>query len=211
MRLVRLAEPDGRVRYLGTFTALGLEGPRLQVMEGQDFDTFDLWPVTGPLANSKGAAIFPRRIGDAYHAVSRQDGESLFLARSDDLAAWEVVGPLLGPRYGWEFAQIGNCGSPIELDQGWLLLTHGVGTIRNYSIGACLLDRDDPGRVLKRLPTPLLRPEDGGRDGYVPNVVYSCGGFVKDGELLLPYGVADSYTAFGVVDVERLLDAMEDA
>ena len=208
MRLVRLEEPDGRVRYGGTYTAIGGGGMQLQIMEAHDFRTFDLWPVTGEIAASKGGAIFPRQLGGKYLMVSRQDGESLWLADSDDLIAWTVRGQLMTARFAWEFAQIGNCGSPIELEQGWLLLTHGVGSIRNYCIGACLLDRDDPAKVLKRLPIPLLRPEDAGRDGYVPNVVYSCGGIVMNGTLLLPYGVADSYTGFAIVDVERLLAAM---
>ena len=209
MRLVRLIEPDGHARYLGTYTAIGEGGSQLQVMEGHDFDRFDLWPVTGEIAGSKGGAIFPRRVDDRYLMVSRQDGESLWLAESDDLVAWTVRRQIMAARYPWEYAQIGNCGSPIELEQGWLVLTHGVGTIRNYTIGACLLDRDDPTRVLKRLPDPLLRPEDAGRSGYVPNVVYSCGGLVMNGTLLLPYGVSDSYTGFATVEVDRLLAAME--
>ena len=209
MRIVRLTEPDGRVRYLGTYTAVGDKGTQLQIMEGHDFNKFDLWPVTGEIAAAKGGAIFPRRIDGRYMMVSRQDGESLWLAASDDLVAWTVQRQIMTARYAWEFAQIGNCGSPIELDEGWLMLTHGVATIRNYSIGACLLDRDDPAKVLKRLPVPLLRPEDAGRDGYVPNVVYSCGGVVRDGTLLLPYGVADTSTGFAIVDVARLLAAME--
>jgi predicted GH43/DUF377 family glycosyl hydrolase len=208
MRVVRLVEPDGRARYLGTYTAVGAEGPQLQVMEGHDFNVFDLWPATGEIAGSKGGAIFPRRVGGQYLMVSRHDGESLWLAESDDLTAWTVRGAMMAARFPWEYTQIGNCGSPIELDEGWLLLTHGVGTIRNYVIGACLLDRDDPCKVLKRLPSPLLRPEDGGRDGYVPNVVYSCGGIVNDRTLLLPFGVADSYTRFAIVDVDRLLATM---
>ncbi|WP_254605056.1 glycosidase [Sphingomonas bacterium] len=209
MRLVRLVEPDDSIRYLGSYTAVGTDGSQLQIMEGHDFDCFDLWPITGEIAGSKGGAIFPRRVDDKYLMVSRQDGESLWLAESDDLVAWTVRQQIMTARYAWEFAQIGNCGSPIELDEGWLLLTHGVGTIRNYTIGACLLDRDDPAKVLKRLPRPLLRPEEAGRDGYVSNVVYSCGGVVKDGTLLLPYGAADSYTGFAIVDVQRLLAAME--
>ena len=208
MRVVRLVEPGDRVRYLGTYAAVSEGGTQLQIMEGHDFNRFDLWPVTGEVAESKGAALFPRRVGDKYLMVSRQDGESLWLADSSDLVSWTVRQQIMTPRYAWEYAQIGNCGSPIEVDEGWLLLTHGVGTIRNYTIGACLLDRDDPSRVLRRLPEPLLRPEDAGRDGYVPNVVYSCGGIIREGTLLLPYGVADSYTGFAIVEVVRLLAAM---
>lgn len=210
MRIVRLVEPDGRPRYLGTYTAVGEQGVQLQVMEAHDFDRFDLWPITGEIANSKGGAIFPRQVDRRYLMVSRHDGESLWLAESDDLVAWRVRQRIMTARFPWEYVQIGNCGSPIELDEGWLLLTHGVGTIRNYVIGACLLDRDDPAKVLKRMPHPLLRPEEGGRDGYVPNVVYSCGGFMKGRTLLLPFGVADAYTRFAVVDVDRMLEAMVD-
>jgi len=208
MRLVRLVEPNGNVRYLGTYTAVGPDGIGLEILEGHDFRTFDLWPVKGEIAHSKGGALFPRQVDGRYLMISRHDGESLWLAQSDDLVAWDVRQPLMAARWPWEYAQIGNCGSPIELDEGWLLLTHGVGTVRNYSIGACLLDRSDPSRVLARLREPLLKPDDCTRDGYVPNVVYSCGGVVRGGTLLLPYGIADSYTGFAVVDVARLLAAM---
>ena len=179
MRLVRLVEPDGGVRYLGTYTAVGPDGIGLEILEGHDFRTFDLWPVKGEIARSKGGALFPRQVDGRYLMISRHDGESLWLAQSDDLVAWDVRRPLMAAHWPWEYAQIGNCGSPIELDEGWLLLTHGVGTVRNYSIGACLLDRSDPSRVLARLREPLLKPDDCNRGGYVPNVVYSCGGVVR--------------------------------
>lgn len=211
LRMVRLEEPNGELRTLGTYTAVGREGSQLHIMEKHAEAAFDLWPVEGELSKSKGGAIFPRQIDGRYLMVSRQDGESLWLAESHDLVTWTVLGQLMTGRYPWEFAQIGNCGSPIEIDEGWLLLTHGVGTIRNYCIGACLLDKADPSKMLKRMPVPLMRPEEMGRDGYVPNVVYSCGGYVKGRTLLLPFGVADYFTRFATVDLDRLLAAMVDA
>ena len=141
--------------------------------------------------------------------VSRQDNENLWLAHSEDLLSWEAEAKLLEPKYPWEIIQMGNCGSPLEIEEGWLLLTHGVGVVRNYCIGAALLDRDDPSKVLGRLPHPLMEPGPEDRDGYVPNVVYSCGGIVRGRTLLLPYGIADNYAGFCTVEVDAILAAME--
>jgi len=153
-------------------------------------------------------ALFPRRIDGRYAMLSRQDNENIWLLFSDDLYTWDGGKKIITPEYFWEFFQIGNCGSPIEIDEGWLVLTHGVGSVRNYCIGACLLDRDDPSKVLKRMSLPLVHPSPKERDGYVPNVVYSCGGLVHDRTLLLPYGVADSFTAFATVPLDKLLETM---
>jgi predicted GH43/DUF377 family glycosyl hydrolase len=166
-------------------------------------------PVTGPLAAAKGLALFPRQVGGKFLGISRHDNENLWLAEADDPFVWRPLRKLLEPKYPWEIIQIGNCGSPLEIDEGWLLLTHGVGVVRNYSIGAALLDRDDPGKVLGRLACPLMEPGPEDRDGYVPNVVYSCGGIVRGRTLLLPYGIADNYAGFCTVDVDAILAAME--
>ena len=208
LRSVKLVEEDGRERFLGTYTAVGEEGAALHLVEGFDFRTFDIWPAEGSVARDKGGALFPRRVDGDYLMVTRADGRSLSLAHSDDLVHWRSGRPIVAGAEAWEAALIGNCGSPIEIDEGWLLLTHGVGPMRSYSIGACLLDRDDPAKVLARLHEPLVTPDRVERAGYVPNIVYSCGGVVLRGTLLLPLGVADTYTAFATVDVQQLLAAM---
>ena len=208
LRSVRLVEDDGRERFLGTYTAVGEEGAVLHLVEGFDFRTFDIWPAQGSIARDKGGALFPRRVGGGYLMATRSDGRSLSLAHSDDLVQWRPGKPVIAGAEPWEAALIGNCGSPIEIDEGWLLLTHGVGPMRSYSIGACLLDRDDPSTVLARLHEPLVTPDMVERAGYVPNIVYSCGGVVLRRRLLLPLGIADTYTAFATVDVGRLLAAM---
>ncbi|PAX06724.1 glycoside hydrolase family 130 protein [Sphingomonas lenta] len=210
MRLVRFVEDDGAATYHGTYTAWSGAETRSELLSGDDFHDFEMRAMTGPIAAAKGMALFPRRIGGRYAMLSRQDGKRVFLNYSDDLLRWEGESRvLIEPRYPWEFVQMGNCGSPIEIDEGWLVLTHGVGTVRNYCIGACLLDKDDPSKLLARTPRPVLAPAPKERDGYVPNVVYSCGGMVRDRVLLLPYAVADSFTSFAWAEVDDLLRAME--
>jgi len=140
--------------------------------------------------------------------LGRLDHENIWLLQSDDLHRWDSGTMILSPRSMWEFIQLGNCGSPIEIDEGWLLLIHGVGPVRNYCIGACLLDKADPARVIRRLESPLLRPSANERDGYVPNVIYSCGGLVHGRTLILPYAVADSFTTMATVPLDALLAAM---
>lgn len=178
-------------------------------MSTSDFKSFDLRILTGEVAAAKGMALFPRRIGGRYATIGRQDGKNIWLNVSEDILDWQGGVRLLQPRYPWEFVQIGNCGSPIEIDEGWLLMTHGVGTVRNYCIGACLLDKLDPSKVLARTPRPVLAPSPHERDGYVPNVVYSCGSLAHGRSMLLPYAVADSFSAFGSLSVDDLLSCME--
>jgi predicted GH43/DUF377 family glycosyl hydrolase len=153
-------------------------------------------------------ALFPRKIDGRYAVIGRQDGENLFFLTSDTLLHWDEGVPLLSPMYPWELVQIGNCGSPIEIDEGWLLLTHGVGAMRKYSIGAVLLDRDDPRKVLGRTTQPIVSPSDEDREGYVPNVVYTCGALAHGRRLFMPYGVADSSVGFAFIDLPQLLAAM---
>ena len=205
VRLVRFTEDDGTSRYIGTYTAFSGRDIREELLFTNDFAAFEMRPVTGPVAASKGMALFPRRIDGRYAMLGRQDNESIWLMMSDDLANWEVGRKIVSPENAWDSVQMGNCGSPIEIDEGWLMLTHGVGPVRGYSIGACLLDKKDPAKVLGRMRNPLLRPGPTERDGYVPNVVYSCGALVQDRTLLLPYGVADNFTTFASVDVDKLL------
>jgi predicted GH43/DUF377 family glycosyl hydrolase len=153
-------------------------------------------------------ALFPRRIGGRYAMIARQDNENLYLIYSDDLYCWNDGHLLLKPQYPWELVQIGNCGSPIELDEGWLLLTHGVGPVRRYSIGAVLLDKNDPSKVLARSREPLVRPEPSDREGYVPNVVYTCGGMRHGERIILPYAVSDTFSNFATMKIAALLDNM---
>ncbi len=209
LRLVRFTEDDGSVAYFGTYTAFSGSEVREEMLRTTDFSEFTMRPITGSVANSKGLALFPRKVGGRYMAIGRQDNENLWLLESDDIYRWDSGRKIITPKYAWEFIQMGNCGSPIEIDEGWLLLTHGVGTVRNYCIGAALLDKDDPSKVISRTRFPLMKPNPSQRDGYVPNVVYSCGAVVHDRTLLLPYGVADSFTAFATTPLDDLLAEME--
>ena len=208
LRLVQFRHDDGEVEWLGTYTAYNGSQIQSELLRTRDFRAFDLVPMTGPAARNKGIALFPRKVGGRYLAIGRQDGENLFLLDSDRLTHWEEGERLLEPRYPWELVQIGNCGPPIELDEGWLLLTHGVGAMRKYSVGAVLLDKNDPSKLIGRMSQPLLSPADEDREGYVPNVVYSCGGMRHGDLIFLPYGVADSSVAFAFVSVASLIAAM---
>lgn len=209
VRLVRFAEDDGSFVYHGTYTAFSGAEVRSELFSGTDFRSFDMRALTGSAASGKGMALFPRKVGGRYAMLGRQDNENIWLHLSDDILHWEGGTRIVRPRYPWEFVQMGNCGSPTEIDEGWLVMTHGVGTVRNYCIGACLLDKDDPTKLLARTPRPVLAPAPHERDGYVPNVVYSCGALVEGRTMLLPYAVADSFTAFATVEVDELLRVME--
>jgi predicted GH43/DUF377 family glycosyl hydrolase len=208
LRLTRFEHADGSVEWIGTYTAYSGREIRSELMRTSDFCRFDLVPLEGSAARNKGLALFPRTFDGRYWMIGRHDGQNLFLINSDDLGHWGDGQLLLEPRYPWELIQIGNCGPPIEIDEGWLLLTHGVGAMRKYSIGAVLLDKDDPSKVLGRTSQPILSSVDEDREGYVPNVVYSCGGMRIGDELFLPYGVADSSVAFAFLSIKELLASM---
>ncbi|HEU4962223.1 MAG TPA: glycoside hydrolase family 130 protein [Sphingomonas sp.] len=208
LRLVRFEHEDGSLEWLGTYTAYNGSQIQSELMRTRDFRAFDLVPMTGAAARNKGMALFPRKVNGKYMMIGRQDGENLFLLASDDVTHWDDGQRLLEPEYPWELVQIGNCGPPIELDEGWLLLTHGVGAMRKYSIGAVLLDKDDPSKVLGRTREPILAAADEDREGYVPNVVYSCGALCHEDTLFIPYGVADSSVAFAFAPISALLAAM---
>jgi predicted GH43/DUF377 family glycosyl hydrolase len=209
MRLLWFVDDDGKQELYGTYTAYDGRHARSEMIHGTDPGSFSMRPLRGAFAGSKGMALFPRKIDGRYRMLGRQDNENIWLLESDDIYCWDRGVMLMSPEFAWEFIQIGNCGSPIEIDEGWLLLTHGVGQARSYCIGACLLDRDDPSKLLARMRTPLLRPGPETSDGYVPNVVYSCGGMVHDRTLLLPYGIADTLTGFASVKLDKLLAAMD--
>jgi len=198
----------GRKTYYATYTAYKGTAIRSELIETSDFLTFRMSPLQGAAARNKGMALFPRRIDGKYAMIARQDNENLYLVYSDDLYTWEGGLAILKPQFPWEFVQIGNCGSPIELDEGWLLLTHGVGPVRKYSIGAALLDKRDPSKVLARSSEPLLRPGPSEREGYVPNVVYTCGAIKHNDQIILPYAVSDTYSNFATVNISALMQAM---
>jgi predicted GH43/DUF377 family glycosyl hydrolase len=207
-RFVEFSE-GGRKTYYATFTAYSGRAIRSELIETNDFISFWMAPLRGDAARNKGMALFPRKIGGKYAMIARQDNENLYLIYSDDLYTWDGGQAMLKPAFPWEFVQIGNCGSPIELDEGWLLLTHGVGPVRKYSIGAALLDKRDPSKVLARSREPLLRPEPSEREGYVPNVVYTCGAIRHNDQIILPYAVSDTYSNFATIGIPALLQAMK--
>ncbi len=207
-RFVRFEEADGSVVYYATYTAYDGKVILPQLLETRDFLHFKISTLNGPAAQNKGMALFPRKIDGLYAMVSRQDNENLFLMYSDNLHFWFERQPLMGPEAPWELVQLGNCGSPIETEAGWLVLTHGVGPMRRYCIGAILLDLDDPSRIIGRLREPLLTPEENERAGYVPNVVYTCGALVHGGNLILPYAMSDYATGIATVEMRALLAAL---
>jgi predicted GH43/DUF377 family glycosyl hydrolase len=206
-RFVEFSDGD-RKTYYATYTAYSGKAIRSELIETRDFLSFRMAPLHGTAAHNKGMALFPRRIDGKYAMIARQDNENLYLIYSDDLYRWDGGQAILKPQFPWEFVQIGNCGSPIELDEGWLLLTHGVGPVRKYSIGAALLDKNDPSRVLARSSEPLLRPERSEREGYVPNVVYTCGAMRHNDQIILPYAVSDTYSNFATMKISALMQAM---
>lgn len=208
-RFVRFTEEDGRLTYFATFTAYDGTMVVPELLETRDFLRFCFRTLNGPAARNKGMALFPRKIGGRYAMLSRQDNESIFLMYSDNVHFWNDNVLLLLPAFPWELIQIGNCGSPIETPAGWLVLSHGVGPMRKYCIGAFLLDLEDPSRVIGRLREPLLQPNADEREGYVPNVVYSCGALLHGDLLILPYGLADHATGFATVSLAEVLAAME--
>jgi predicted GH43/DUF377 family glycosyl hydrolase len=206
-RFVQFSD-GGRTTYYATYTAYKGTAIRSELIETADFLSFRMTPLQGAAARNKGMALFPRKIDGKYAMIARQDNENLYLIYSDDLYRWEGGQAILKPQFPWEFVQIGNCGSPVELEEGWLMLTHGVGPVRKYSIGAALLDKRDPSRVLARSSEPLLRPEPSEREGYVPNVVYTCGAMAHNGQLILPYAVSDTYSNFATIKISALLQSM---
>jgi predicted GH43/DUF377 family glycosyl hydrolase len=207
-RFVEFDHGDRKTFY-ATYTAYSGVAIRSELIETRDFASFRMSPLTGSASHNKGMALFPRKIAGKFAMIGRQDNENLYLLSSDDLYSWDGGVTLLRPQFPWEIVQIGNCGSPIELDEGWLLLTHGVGPVRKYSIGAALLDKRDPSKVLARSREPLLRPEPSEREGYVPNVVYTCGAMRHRDQIVLPYAVSDTFSNFATIKTADLLRTME--
>jgi predicted GH43/DUF377 family glycosyl hydrolase len=208
LRLVRFTDDDGSERLYGTYTAY--DGARIfpQLLDYAVGENVRVHVLTGRSAKNKGMALFPRKIRGRYAMIARLDNENLYYMESDDVHVWDEAQVLCAPKFPWEVVQIGNCGSPLETKAGWLLLTHGVGPMRQYCIGATLLDLDDPSKVIGQTTEPLLVPTGSERIGYVPNVVYSCGGMIHAGKLILPYAMSDLASSIAVIDLQELLDSL---
>lgn len=207
-RFVRFLNDDGSHTYYATYTAYDGKIVLPQLLETPDFLHFKFNTLNGPAVQNKGMALFPRKINGRYAMLSRQDDENVLLMFSDNIHFWQTPEVLLAPAQPWEFIKLGNCGSPIETEAGWLVLSHGVGAMRKYCLGAFLLDLNDPTRVIGRLREPLLCPNEAEREGYVPNVVYSCGSLLHHGQLIIPYATSDSASTFATVALDDLLAAM---
>jgi predicted GH43/DUF377 family glycosyl hydrolase len=207
-RFVRFTDDDGAVTYYATYTAFDGANVAPQLLKTSDFTTFRVSQLAGPAATNKGMALFPRRINGSYVALSRWDRENNAITTSSDGHTWDEPTTVQVPTQPWELIQLGNCGSPIETPAGWLVLTHGVGPMRSYAIGAVLLDLEDPTRLIARLADPLLTPTEAEREGYVPNVAYSCGALVHNQRLIVPYGCADTSISIAVIDLPQLLDKL---
>lgn len=204
-RFVRFVEDDGSVIYYATYTAYNGRAILPQMIETCDFLNFRILTLNGNAVQNKGMALFPRKVDGRYWMLSRQDDENLFVMCSHNPHHWENPELLMRPAEPWESVKIGNCGSPIETEAGWLVITHGVGPMRKYCIGAALLDLNDPSKVIGRLKQPLLAPEGNEREGYVPNVVYSCGSLIHGGYLVLPYAMSDKASAVVTLSLDALL------
>jgi predicted GH43/DUF377 family glycosyl hydrolase len=208
-RFVKFCDDDGTQTYYATYTAYDGKMILPQFIETQDFLRFKFITLNGSAAQNKGMALFPRKIKGRYTMLGREDYENIYVVFSDDLHFWNETHLALKPKFPWELVQLGNCGSPIETEAGWLVLSHGVGPMRKYCIGAFLLDIEDPTKVLGRLREPLITPDENEREGYVPNVVYSCGSLVRDRQLVIPYAMSDYATTFATLPLDDVLAAME--
>lgn len=204
-RFVRFVDDDGSVTYFATYTAYNGAAVMPQLIETKDFHHFKMKTLNGPMAKNKGMALFPRRINGHYAMIGRSDGENLYLTYSDNIDFWYEGVKIMSPEMPWEIVQIGNCGSPMETEKGWIMLTHGVGPMRKYCIGAVLLDLNDPSKVIGHLNEPLIVPTEEDREGYVPNVVYTCGAMILNEDIIIPYATSDSISHIAIMSVKELL------
>lgn len=204
-RFTPFVEENGNVTYYGTYTAYDGARVKPHLIQTSDFRTFEITRLIGPAAQNKGMALFPRQVNGEYLALSRWDRESVSVATSPDTKCWGDAAEIRIPEQPWEFIQLGNCGSPLETPEGWLVITHGVGPMREYGIGAVLLDLNDPTIVIGSLSQPLITADIHERDGYTPNVVYSCGALIHEQILVLPYGYSDVAIRFAFVDLPELM------
>lgn len=207
-RFVRFSDDDGSATYYATYTAFSNFTILPKLIETSDFYHFKVMPINGEFAQNKGLALFPRKINNKYAMMSRVDGVNNYIMFSDDIHYWADAVKIQEPTYPWQFIQIGNCGSPVETEKGWLLLTHGVGPMRRYCLGATLLDLEDPTRVIAQTNEPMMRPNEEEREGYVPNVIYSCGITTHNNMLIIPYAMADYASTFATVSLDELFSKM---
>jgi predicted GH43/DUF377 family glycosyl hydrolase len=210
-RFVRFVKDDGSIVYYATYTAFDGAMIMPKLLQTTDFYDFKISPLHGVGAQNKNLALFPRKINGKYAMMSRIDGCNNYLMYSDKLTVWDNPVKLQSPKFPWEFIQIGNCGSPIETEAGWLVITHGVGPMRRYCLGASLFDLNDPSIEIGRLREPLVIPNNDEREGYVPNVLYSCGAIINNGELVIPYGLSDYCSSFATVGMDVLLDKLKNS
>lgn len=208
VRLVKFTHDNGDTCYYGTYTAYDGHHIKTQLIETKDFDVFDIRTLSGNAISDKGMALFPEKIKGKYVMISRQGGEKMQIMFSENLYRWDDYQLLMEPEYPWEMVQLGNCGSPFKTEKGWVLLTHGVGPMRTYVISAILLDLEDPSKIIGRLDHPLIKADEKEREGYVPNVVYTCGYLPHGSLLFIPYAVSDSATGFVTLDLNELLNEM---
>ncbi len=208
-RFVRFTKDDGSIVYYATYTAYDGSHVMPKLLKTTDFYDFKTSPLNGSGAKNKNLALFPRKINGKFAMLSRIDGWNNYIMYSDNINVWENPVKIQSPEYPWEYVQVGNCGSPIETPDGWLIITHAVGSMRRYSISAALLDLENPEKEIGRLSEPLIVPNQDEREGYVPNVVYSCGSIIHNGELIIPYGLSDHSAAFATVNIDLLLNRLK--
>jgi predicted GH43/DUF377 family glycosyl hydrolase/CheY-like chemotaxis protein len=207
-RFMKFTDDKGLERYYATYTAYNGHSIMPKLIETKDFYTFKIMPILGENAQNKGMALFPRKINGKFAMLSRIDGINNYVMFSEDINLWGEALRIQEPKFPWEFIQVGNCGSPLETKYGWLVITHGVGTMRKYCIGAMLLDLEDPTIVIGELYEPLITPNDEEREGYVPNVVYSCGSIINNKELILPYAMSDTSSTYATINLDELLEQL---
>jgi len=210
-RFVKFTEENGQVIYYATYTAYNGSSIMPKMIETRDFYHFNILPINGEIAQNKGMALFPRKVNGKYAMLCRLDGFNNYISYSDQVSIWREAKLLQQPRFPWEFVQIGNCGSPIETEAGWLVITHGVGPMREYAIGASLFDLENPEIEIGRLEKPLLVPNADEREGYVPNVVYSCGSMIHNEDLILPYAMSDYASTYATINLKDLLEALKNS
>jgi predicted GH43/DUF377 family glycosyl hydrolase len=208
-RFVKFTDDDGKTMYYATYTAYDGTSILPKMLNTNDFYHFRISPIHGEIAQNKGMALFPRKVNGKYAMLCRLDGVNNYIAYSDQLTVWREAKLLQEPKFPWEFVQIGNCGSPIETADGWLVITHGVGAMREYVLGAALFDLNDPELEIGRLSSPLLIPNADEREGYVPNVVYSCGSMIHNDDLIIPYAMSDYASTYASINLQELLDELK--
>jgi beta-1,2-mannobiose phosphorylase / 1,2-beta-oligomannan phosphorylase len=208
-RFVKFTDDNGEITYYATYTAYDGTTILPKLIKTTDFYNFKILPINGEIAQNKGMALFPRKINGKYAMLCRIDGVNNYIAYSDSINIWHEAKIIQEPKYPWELVQIGNAGSPIETKDGWLVITHAVGSMREYTLGAALYELEDPGKEIGRLSSPLMTPNESEREGYVPNVIYSCGSIIHNGELIIPYAMSDHSSSYATVDLRELLDVLK--